>query len=260
MKLPSLLAKIVITGSITASLVGCSAINTSLNKQDLVVDSRLSHSIVLEPVSPSNRIVYARIRDVSGNGMRSDMQKMITQHLTDEGFVVTDDPNKANLMLNATIISAAKTSIEQANALLSSGYKGGIEGAAIGAGVSSVSGGSGSDIRQAGLFAGAAGFFADAIVEDAYFTFVMDVQMRERALAGDSVSNSTQNKSIKGISTGNAANLSVTKSSVERGDDYNWIIYETRIVTTANQMNLKMEEALPAVQERTALSLSELML
>ncbi|MDE8601626.1 complement resistance protein TraT [Marinomonas sp. RSW2] len=123
-----------------------------------------------------------------------------------------------------------------------------------------MSGGSGSDNRRAGLFAGAAGFFADAIVEDAYFTFVMDVQMRERALDGDSVSNSTQNKSIKGISTGNAANLSLTKSSVKRGSDYNWIIYETRIVTTANQMNLKMEEALPAVKERTALSLSELML
>lgn len=260
MKLPSLFVKTLLTATIVTSLAGCTAINTSLNKRELVVDSQLSHSIVLEPLAPSNRIVYARIRDVSGNGMRPEMQNIIVKHLKNEGFVVTEDPEEANLMLNATIISASKTTAEEANALLSSGYKGGIEGAAIGAGVSSITGGSGSASMKAGLIAGAGGFFADALIEDAYYTFVMDVQLRERGLPGDSVKNSTENASLKGLSTANAANLSLTKSSVERGANYNWITYETRIVTTANKMNLDIEEAIPAVQERTALSLSELML
>ena len=88
----------------------------------------------------------------------------------------------------------------------------------------------------------------------------MDVEMRERGLPGDKVSNSTRNINAGGGSYGNNANLSINNSSVVRGDGYNWIIYKTRIVTTANKMNLDIQEAIPAVQQRTAMSVSELML
>ncbi|MFT2110378.1 complement resistance protein TraT [Marinomonas sp. 2405UD68-3] len=260
MKLSNIFAKTILIAGIAASLVGCSAINTSLNKQDLTVDSRLSQSIVLEPLAPSKRVVYARIRDVSGNNMRVEMQKIVNQQLQSEGFIVTNDPETANLMLNATIISAGKTTADEANSLLSSGYKGGFEGAAVGAGITSATGGSGSDAAKAGLLLAAAGFLADSLIEDTYYTFVMDVEMRERALSGDTVSNSTRNVNVGGGAYGNNANVSINNSSVVRGDGYNWIIYKTRIVTTANKINLDIQEALPAVQQRTALSVSELML
>ena len=240
----------------TLTLFGCSAMNTALKKQELDVESRLSHSVVLEPLSPVERIVYARIRDVSGNNLRSVMQQKITNQLTAEGFVVTNDPKEANLMLNATILSAGKTTADEASRSLTSGYKGAAEGAAIGYIATS---GNGNSVKT-GLLAGAAGFIADALVEDVYYTFVMDIELRERPLEGDIYSNSTSNRAIGAVSTQNKAIRNVNKSSVQRGENYKWIIHETRIVTTANQMNLKLEEAIPAVQDKTALSLTEMLL
>ena len=49
-------------------------------------------------------------------------------------------------------------------------------------------------------------------------------------------------------------------SSVSRGENYNWIVYETRVVSTANKMNLKIEEAIPEVQRKAAETISEMML
>lgn len=242
---------------VAMTLFGCSAMNTALKKQDLDVESRLSHSVVLEPLSPADRIVYARVRDVSGNSLRSIMQQKITNQLTAEGFVVTNDPKEANLMMNATILSAGKTTADEASRSLTSGYKGAAEGASIGYLAAS---GNGKSAVQTGLLAGAAGFFADALVEDVYYTFVMDVELRERPLEGDVYSNSSSNRTVSGISTQNKAIRNVNKSNVQRGENYKWIIHETRIVTTANQMNLKIEEAIPAVQDKTALSLSEILL
>ncbi|RBP83945.1 complement resistance protein TraT [Marinomonas rhizomae] len=252
--------KIGIISAVLYTLVGCSAVNTMAKKQDLSVETRLSHSIVLEPVSPSKRIVYARVRDVSGNQMRKDMQKKIVAHLQTEGFTVTEDPTKANLMLNATILSASKMTADEVSRSLSSGYKGAAEGALIGGGLTAITGGSNSDALKAGALTAVGGFLADAFVEDVYYTFIMDVELRERPLEGDSIENSKKSISAKGMSGQNAANLTVAKSSVERGENYKWITYETRIVTTANQMNLKIEEAIPAVQDKTAYSLSEMLL
>lgn len=244
----------------TLTIFGCSSLSTAIKKQDLVVESKLSYSVVLEPLSPSDRIVYARIRDVSGNNMRKVMQSKIESQLQAEGFVVTNDPKKANLMLNATILSAGKTTADEANKYLSSGYKGAAEGALLGIGAASMAGGSNSETLGAGLVVGAAGFLADSLVEDVYYTFVMDVELRERPLDGDSIENSTNNMAAKGMVTKNNVNLNVSKSAVKRGENYNWIVHNTRIVTTANKMNLKLEEAIPAVQGKTASSLSEMLL
>nr|WP_159063622.1 complement resistance protein TraT [Thaumasiovibrio occultus] len=227
-----------------------------MNKQDLVVESQLSYSIVLEPVAPVKRMVYVSVRDVTGNGMRRGMMDQLKANLMQEGFVVTDDPELANFMLNATIVQAGNTSKEQAYGYLESGF----EGAVLAGGTAAVLGANQDTSLGLGLAGAAIGFLADTMVSDTYYTFVMDVQMRERPMDGDSIANSTRNASVRAQSSNNTATASSNRSSVSRGDNYNWIVYETRIVTTANKMNLKMEEAIPAVQQKTALSLTELML
>lgn len=131
-------------------------------------------------MAPSERIIYVTVRDVSGNKMRRTMKKLLKENLIKEGIVVTDDPKKANLMLNAIILSAHKTTASEAKSYLSQGYKGGSEGALLAGGIAGISGGSGSGMLGAGLAGMAVGFLADTMVEDIYFTFVMDIQMRER--------------------------------------------------------------------------------
>lgn len=245
---------------LSLSMVGCSAMNTAMKKQDLDVESKTSYSIVLEPIALEERVVYARVKDLSGNSMRKEMQKILNKTLIDEGITVTSDPKKANLMLNASIISASKTTREESERALIGGYSGGLEGALALGGIAAATGGDGGNIASLGLAGAAVGFLADTLIDDVYYTFILDVQLREKPLNGDSIANSTKNQSAKGLSTSNSATLSQNSSSVTRGDNFNWIVYETRIVTTANQMNLDIKEAIPEVQNKTASTLAEFML
>ncbi|OCH73716.1 complement resistance protein TraT, partial [Vibrio breoganii] len=210
----------------------------------------------LEPVAPHNRVVFVSIRDVTGNSMRRGMMDKIRANLNEEGFTITNDPQEANFMLSATIIQAGNTTKEEATGYLNSGFEGALAGGVTAAAL-------GADSRTIGgvaLVGAAAGFLADTLIDDSYFTFVMDVQMRERPMDGDDISNQTKNASLSAQASANRVTASKNTSNVTRGSNYNWIVYETRIVTTANQMNLKIDDALPAVQKRTASSLTELLL
>jgi hypothetical protein len=231
------------------SVSGCSAVSTAVKKQDLLVETRMSESVVLEPMAPSDRLAYVRVRDTSGNGLRKGMQQILVDQLASEGIRTTLNPKEANLMLNATILQAGKSDKSSVNSALASGFAGG----ALAGGLSSMTGSSNKQAVGAGLAGAALGFLADTMIEDVYYSFIIDVELRERPLDGDSYENASQTSGTKGTST-------KFQSNVQRGENYKWLIYKTRIVTTANQMNLKLEDAMPIVQQKTAMSLSEVLL
>ncbi|MCQ1061295.1 complement resistance protein TraT [Photobacterium sp. ZSDE20] len=245
-----------IVATMVALLVGCGAMKTAMTKQDLVVESQVTGPVVLEPVAPSKRIVYISVRDLTGNNMRRDTMQMLKKHLGTEGFYVTDDPDKANMMLNASVIQAKNTSKEEAYGYLTSGF----EGALVGASTAAVLGADGRTTAGAGLAVAAVGFLADTMISDTYYTFVLDVQVRERPLEGDKTVSRSGSMQASGHATNTSAVASKRVSTVERGENFNWIVHETRIVTTANQMNLDINDAIPVVQERTAMTLTEMLL
>ena len=253
-------SKILILVLSTFNLLGCSAAKTAMTKQDLVVESHVSHSVVLEPLSPENRVVYIRVKDLSGNEMRKPMTTHLKKTLSDEGIHITNDPKQANLMLNAFVISAKKTNKEEINSFLNSGYKGGAEGLLTAAAIGGVFGSRGSDLGVVALGGAAVGFLADTLVSDDYYTFVVDIELRERPLDGDNITNNKASKSIKASSSQNTLSATVSNSNVERGENYKWITYETRIISTANQMNLDIESAKPLVMSKAASTLAEFLL
>lgn len=234
---------------IVFSLVGCGAARTAIQKKDLNVETKMSAAVVLEPLSPSERIAYVRVRDASGNSLRRGMMNTLKSQLQAEGIKITNDPKKANLMLHATILQAGKSTKEEAYSSLRSGFG----GALAGAGTAAVLGANAYGVGAAGLGGAALGFLADTMVQDVYYTFVVDVELRERPLAGDQYANSADTVAKSGTST-------IVNSSVVRGENYKWIIYKTRIVTVANQVNLELNEALPVVQKKTSYSIAECLL
>lgn len=242
------------------TMLGCSAVQTSIQKQDLTLESHVSNAVVLEPLSPEERIVYVRVKDLSGNSMRKEMVSQIKASLAAEGVTVTNNPKEANLMLNAFIMSAKKTTKEEYNAALASGYKGGAEGALTAGAITSIAGGSGKSVAGVALAGAAIGFLADTLVEDSYYTFILDVELRERPLEGDVISNNKKTNTQGGYASQNNSALTTSNSSVQRGDNYDWIVYQTRIVSVANQMNLDINEAIPEVQKKTSETLSEFLL
>ena len=245
-----------VIGTMVTLLVGCGAMQTAMTKQDLVIESQVAGAVVLEPVAPAKRIVYISVRDLTGNNMRRDTMQKLKSQLALEGFVVTDDPDKANMMINASVIQAKNTSKEEAYSYLSSGF----EGALVGASTAAVLGADGRSTAGAGLAVAAVGFLADTLIEDTYFTFVLDVQVRERPLDGDKSVTRSASANASSLSNSNSTVASTRVSSIERGENFNWLVHETRIVTTANQMNLDINDAIPVVQDRTAMTLTELLL
>ena len=126
-------------------LVGCASTQTAIKKRNLEVSSKTSSAVILEPLAPEKRIAYVRVRDVSGE--QFDLKDDVVAAVRAKGIQVTQDPEKANFMLTATILQAGKTTMEDAAGALSSGFS----GALIGASGAALAGGSNNQIAAFGL-------------------------------------------------------------------------------------------------------------
>ncbi|WP_224742281.1 complement resistance protein TraT, partial [Cysteiniphilum sp. SYW-8] len=87
---------------------------------------------------------------------------------------------------------------------------------------------------------------ANQLVENIYFSMISDIQVSVRAKDGQ-VTQTTQ----ANLSQGNQTNVSQTLN--QKSD---WLRYRTRIVSVANQVNLKFEEAKPELQAQIAKQVS----
>ena len=99
-----------------------------------------------------------------------------------------------------------------------------------------------------GLAGAAVGFVGDALVKDIMYAIVTDLQIRERPLAGEVVTQTQQANLAQGSST-------TTKQDIQ-GGKVEWKTYRTRIVSTANKVNLEFEEAKPVLESALARSVS----
>lgn len=227
-------------------LTGCSATQTAIKKRNLEVSSKTSSAIILEPVAPEKRIAYVRVRDLSGENFH--IKDALIAALQQKGIQVTQNVQKANFMLTASILQAGKTTADRASDALSAGFAGGL----IGAGASVALGGSANQAAGFGLAGAAAGFLVDTLIDDVYYSVVVDVEMRERPLEGDTMVSGN-------IIDAKEKNNTVVSSYVKRGENYNWITHQTRVVTTANKVNLKFEDAMPEIRKGLSQILSNML-
>jgi len=240
--------QLAIVAIVAMTLYGCTAITTSIDKSELSVETKMSETIFLEPTSPSNKIVYVSIRNTTDKKMA--LKQRIISVLQNSGFTVTKDPDSAKFMLQANVLKLDKSDAQTAGRYLASGY-----GASIvaGAAIGGVAGGGGGFYRGAaagGVLGGIGEWVGNRIVKDTFFVMVTDLQVRERPLKGERVIQGQETRVKQGSSTG------LAQSS--RVDNVQWKIYRTRIVSTANQSNLKFEGARPELEKGLILSISGL--
>jgi hypothetical protein len=143
-------------------------------------------------------------------------------------------------MLQANVLQAGRNSETAAEAAGAGGFGSAVSGAAVGAGSGFLlgkAGGSDVGLTVAGALLGAAiGTVADAYVQDVTYTVITDLRVSERARGGTVVSQSEQQ------TLGQGSGGSVTQSSSTVTD---WKHYQTRIVSTANKVNVEWDEAAP---------------
>lgn len=231
--------KLILTGLAAISLTGCAAINTSIEKSELDVQTKASDSIFLEPVSPEKRVIFVSIRNTSDKDLM--IKSRIVDRLSNSGYTITDYPERAQFMLQANILKVGKDNQDRADSYIEAGFSGAVLGNAVS---------SRSDSGKGIVLGALIGVVADSMVDDTLYTMVTDLQVRERPRGNEIITQQQSEQNTQGSST--SVTQATTLSSVE------WKTYHTRIVSTANQANLSFEDALPALENGLVRSIAGL--
>jgi len=228
------------------SFSGCGAMHTAVKKRNLDVQTKMSDTIFLEPVSPSKKIIFFDMRNTSDKEMH--VKQAIASVFKSKGYTITQDPAKATYMLQGNILKVSKTDKREAQSLLGSGYGAGLSGAALAGGAAYALGGGGRGVAGLALAGAAIGFLGDAMIEDVYYVMITDLQIRERPLDGEVVTQTQQASLAQGTSTKVQQDI--------KGGKVKWKTYRTRIVSSAEKVNLEFEEARPVLEKALANSIA----
>lgn len=253
-KKPGIWAKIITTFALLTFLSGCAATYTAMNKKDLEVTSRTSTAIFVDPVPREKRTIYLDVKSGIQEFDRREFKNFVREQFTqfnDNGYRIVDDPDHAQFLMTAYVMNLEQAKPNAAEAALGSGYSGAastalLSGAAVG-GIAHSTGSSDRGSLNAGLAVGAASFIADTLVKDVTYMLVVDVQIKEKTANGAIVRKDTRIDTK--VSDAGGSTQSVSEASDRKE-------YRTRIVTVANQVNLKLEEAQPTMFKKTAYAMS----
>ncbi|GGD28189.1 conjugal transfer complement resistance protein TraT [Franconibacter pulveris 1160] len=227
------------------ALSGCGAMTTAVKKRNLEVKTQMSETVWLEP--SSEKTVYIQVKNTSDKDM-SNLQTLIANDLSAKGYKVTSSPDTAYYWVQANVLKADKMDLRESQNYLKSGYEGAAMGAALGAGITAYNSNSSGAALGVGLAAGLIGLAADAMVEDVNYTMVTDLQISERSKAA--------------VTTDNIAALRQGTSGIKlqtSSEQGNRAKYQTRVVSTANKVNLKFEEAKPQLEAQLAKSVANIL-
>ena len=214
----------------------------AISKQDIHAKTKMSETIFLEPVAPEEQIIYFRFRNTSDENLY--VTEKLRREFERRGFEVTTNPRRANFMIQANLLKVGQMDENEQKNYLGAGF--GVGAAAAGATLLT---GGGHRAGAAGLIGIAVGLAIEAArVKDVHYGLVTDVEIRQRPMAGEVV---TQNDNQSGqMGRGSVSNQSSTVNGVQ------WKKYRTRIVSSAYAPGLDFEQAQPFLEDGLVKALS----
>lgn len=236
--------------AITILLAGCSATQVALSKKDLDVQTRTSTAIFVDPVSPDKRTIYLDVKSGVMEFDRNQFKQAVKQMVSQNGYTIISDPEAAQFLMIVYVLNLEKSSPTAAEAALNRGYMGAgsiAAGSAAGAAIGYGAGNAWVGAGAGALVGGAAELISSSLVHDVYYMLVCDVQIKEKARKGVYV----RKDSKVDTKISDAGTSRQTWSEVSTKKEY-----RTRIVTTANQVNLELHEAQPLMFKKTAYAMA----
>jgi hypothetical protein len=227
------------TPALLLALSACAATSTAIGKRTLDVQTKMSDSIFLDPVTADQRTVLVEVRNTSDR-MDLDIEPGVRAALAERGYRVIDDPDDAHFLLQANVLQVGRTSRTAAEGTFAKGFGSALVGGAAGAGLGRAASDQ-TEVMIAGAVAGvAASAVADAFVQDVTYSIITDVQISERAAEGVVVTE----RMSQNLAQGSGGQRILSTSEV-----HDWKRYQTRVMSTANQVNLDFEDAVPELAE-----------
>jgi len=229
MPLPRMLAV-----SVLVLASGCAATSTGLGKRNLEVQTKMTDTIFLEPVSPHDRTVLVQVRNTSERA-EFDIAPAVEASIAERGYRIVQRPEDARYLLQANVLQVGVVSPTAAEQTFAGGFGGTLIGGAAGVAGARIASDDPRALIAGGLVGAATSSVVDALIEDVTYTMVTDVQISERAGEGVVVTERLEQNLRQG--TG-ARIISATQT-------HDWKRYQTRIMSTANRTNLDFEDAAP---------------
>ena len=233
------IAVFLILAALVTVLTGCAAVHTSIAKRNLDVQTRMSDAVFLDPVGPDKRTVFIQVRNTSDKP-NFDLEGPIRSAIIAKGYRVLDDPDAAHFKLQAQILSVSKASVTAAESALQGGYGAPLTGILAGATAGVATGGSTRNMAVAGVAGAIVGGLVETVVnaavQDVFFVAITDVQLSQKARAGVTGQRDLEVDANQGI--GGSETTTFSEVTNEKR-------YRTRVMSTANKVNLKYEEAAP---------------
>lgn len=229
-------------------LSGCAG-KTMIAKHNLAVETKMTNTVFLEPVESEQKIAYLQIKNTSDKP-NLEIAEIIKANIEGKGYRVTNSPKEAHYMIQANILQVGATNLREVEGAMAGGYGGALGGLVAGGLTGGLINDSGKSIVAGGLIGAAAGMALDAMVKDVMYSMITDIQISERTPEGIVAHQSTQSR----LSQGTSGTVNITSNQTT-----NWRKYQTRIISSANKVNLKFEEAAPELISGLANSISGLL-
>lgn len=245
----------VVSTAIILSLTGCAEASFSkvgtnmagekvaITKHDVHAKTKMSETIFLEPVAPEEQIIYFRFRNTSDEDL--NVVSKLKEAFEKKGYVVTNNPKKANFLVQANLLKVGEMDENEQKKYLGAGFAG---GAAFGA-ATALTGGGYNNSGKAAVVGALVGMLVKAAeVKNVHYAMVTDVEIRQRPLDGETV---TQSDNLQGKmgATGNSTQIA-TNNNVK------WKKYRTRIVSSAYAPGLDFKQAQPFLEDGMVRALS----
>ncbi|USQ15567.1 complement resistance protein TraT (plasmid) [Legionella lytica] len=217
-------------------LTSCAATQTALEHRNLEVNTKLSKTIFLDPVSPAQKTIFVAVKNTSDEDF--ELGKPLTQSLTANGYRVVTNPNQAHYLIQANILKVGKMSRSASQNALGGGYGSALAGAGTGAALGAF--GNSKTMLAGGIVGGVVGLAADSLIKEVNYTVITDVQISERVGKGVTV----KERFNSALENGTASS---THQTSYKHSDYQR--YRTRVVSNANKMNLSFAQARPVLEQ-----------
>ncbi|MBU2760278.1 complement resistance protein TraT, partial [Acidithiobacillus sulfurivorans] len=122
--------RIAVLSAVAVTLSGCAAAQLALTHKDLQVQTKMSNTIFVPPVSPSKQTVYVQFKNTADQSLDVPaLTQELDARLESQGYQVVPY-TQAHYLLQINVLSIGKMSPSAAQSALGGGY-GGVLGSAI---------------------------------------------------------------------------------------------------------------------------------
>ena len=220
-----------------ALLSGCAAAQTALTHKDLAVQTKMSATIFLDPVPVSEHTIFIQTRNTTDKPDFT-IDSGLRAALAAKGYQVVTDPTAAHYVLQANILSVGKIDPSAAQTAFLGGYGSTLGAAAAGASIGLLGGQSAGDGLAGGILGGATDLVANALVKNVTYAVITDMQISERSATAVTQTTAAH---VRQGTTATREQVSTTTTNHQT--------FQTRILSTANQVNLDFVDAEPALEK-----------